>query len=310
MLVDFRDWIYKKDYKPYRYLLVISLSCPYAHKVYICYKLKKLQMHLSIAHPIKSQSLGWRFVKDNKECPPCQPDRLHHTLVSEYYYEMDPNFFGCCSIPFVYDLEDNRIVNNNSDDLIQMFNDLNSTINYYPKCQRIRINQMNEYIYELFTYIFKAGLTTNQEQYNTNATLLFYALDLLDFKLGSSLFLNGNTLTSSDIHFFPIILRFDIGYACIFRLNLKAVNCNYPNILAWAKRCYPMMKDTFNMHHILINIYSKEKNWGGNGVIPIGRGIDFKSRHNTFYRSLVHNNVGIVGVCLLMLLLLLINKVF
>ena len=230
-------------------------------------------MIVVITHPVKSKEYGWRFVDNDEEMPPCKPDILNHKYVSEYYFDSDPSYSGICSVPFLFDLHTKKIVNNNSDDIVNMFNKLSPLFDYIPKALLPQIEQMNAFVDTFRSYVFKAGMAKTQQRYDENAGLAYYSLDILNMILSTSPYLNGNELTKSDLLLFPTIVRFDVGYACAFHLNLRSIKNSYPFITNWAIRIYNLAPQTVNMEHIKLFIFDKDLGWNNSGIIPLGIGI-------------------------------------
>ena len=273
-------------------------------------------MHIVFTYPVKSESKGWYFVDDNDELPPCQPDILNHKYLSEYYFESDSDFSGKCSVPVLYDMDSNKIINNNSNDIIKMFNELNPLFNYLPVNLFPQILQMNNFIHLLSTYIFKAGMTKDQEEYNDNASLCYYSLDTLNMVLATTPYINGSLLTESDIKLFSLIARYDTGYATVFKLNWKYIRTDYPSILNWAKRMYLLVGESVNINHIKLGIYSKEMGWNKDGIIPLGRGFEWEEKEIckmknkkklTYYNYWEDQKYKIVLILMLVVLLIIVK---
>src|SRR6195256_5145815 len=105
---------------PGRYHLYVSLACPWAHRTLIFRKLKKLEqiISLSIVDPLMGDE-GWVF----SNFPGAIPDELNgKQRLYEIYLLANPRYSGRVTVPVLWDKEKKTIVNNESSEIIRMFN--------------------------------------------------------------------------------------------------------------------------------------------------------------------------------------------
>ena len=103
-----------------RYHLYVALSCPWAHRTLIFRALKKLEgvISLSIVSP-QMRSGSWDFA----EFPGVIADSVNgKQTMPEVYLAADPRFTGRVTVPVLWDKERATIVNNESSEIIRMFN--------------------------------------------------------------------------------------------------------------------------------------------------------------------------------------------
>src|SRR5262249_52856743 len=105
--------------EPGRYHIYAALGCPWATRVLIARKLKRLEEAISVAlvEPVISDE-GWRFGTSG-------PDRDSvngATYLHEIYTLADPHYTGRATVPVLWDKERRTIVNNESADILRMFN--------------------------------------------------------------------------------------------------------------------------------------------------------------------------------------------
>src|SRR6202790_1859397 len=127
----FRNWVSADGSKgpsgqggfaatPGRYHLYVSLACPWAHRTLIFRKLKKLEpiVSLSIVDPLMGDE-GWVFSNFPGSIPdePNGKQRLY-----EIYLLAEPGYTGRVTVPVLWDKERKTIVNNESSEIIRMFN--------------------------------------------------------------------------------------------------------------------------------------------------------------------------------------------
>jgi putative glutathione S-transferase len=74
------------------------------------------------------QSKGWKFVTaEDKDAPgenvTADPVKGHEkfTHLRDLYFDVDPEYTGRFTVPTLYDIKTNRIVSNESSEIIRMF---------------------------------------------------------------------------------------------------------------------------------------------------------------------------------------------
>ncbi|MGB5594966.1 MAG: glutathione S-transferase C-terminal domain-containing protein, partial [Crocosphaera sp.] len=176
----------------------------------------------------------------------------------------------------------NTIVNNESSEIIRMFNSAFDDIgakpgDYYPEALREDIDQVNERIYNTVNNgVYKAGFATTQEAYEEGVNPLFETLDWIEARLSNSRYLMGDKLTEADWRLFTTLVRFDAVYVGHFKCNKKRI-VDYPNIWRYVRELYnfPKVAETVNFQHIKGHYYQSHKTINPTGVVPIGPEIDF-----------------------------------
>jgi len=119
-----------------RYHLYVSHACPWAHRTTIVRVLKGLEkaISLTVVHYVMSPD-GWAFVKDGS-VEGSEPDPvLNASHIKELYLLANPNYVGRFSVPVLFDKQTNKIVNNESSEIIRM---LNSEFNEFGETEEQR----------------------------------------------------------------------------------------------------------------------------------------------------------------------------
>ncbi|RUS31610.1 hypothetical protein BC938DRAFT_477454 [Jimgerdemannia flammicorona] len=156
----------------------------------------------------------------------------------------DPEYSGRFTVPVLWDKKHSTIVNNESSEIIRMFNTVFDDVvpqtrglTYYPEHLRPEIDSINEWIYDTVNNgVYKCGFATTQAAYEKNVVPLFKSLDRLEEILSKNEFLVANTFTEADIRLWTTIVRFDPVYHGHFKCNVKSIEKDYPNILRWARQ--------------------------------------------------------------------------
>src|SRR4051794_9420061 len=133
--------------EPGRYHLYVSLACPWAHRTVIFRKLKKLDdvVSLSVVSPLMG-SRGWTF--DESEGSTGDAVNRARTL-AEIYLLADRRYSGRVTVPVLWDKQRRTIVNNESAEIIRMFNSAFDAFtgvrtDFYPVELRAAIDAINE----------------------------------------------------------------------------------------------------------------------------------------------------------------------
>lgn len=262
------------------YHLYISLACPWASRTLIMRALKGLEDHISISvvHPLMLEN-GWTFEEGDGVIADTE---LNKDYLYQVYLAAQPDYSGRVTVPVLWDKKTKTIVNNESAEIMRMFNtafnDLTGNTNdYYPEDLQADIDAMNDFVYpNINNGVYKAGFATSQAVYEKEVRALFEALDKLEALLSSQNYLVGNTFTEADIRLFTTLVRFDAVYYGHFKTNIRRL-VDYPNLWDYTKRIYnmPGIAETVNFDHIKQHYYGSHKTINPTGVVPVGPDLDW-----------------------------------
>jgi len=268
-----------------RYHLYVSLACPWAHRTLIMRKLKGLDeiVSLSVVEPLYGPH-GWWFGTS----PGTIPDSVNNASeLAEVYLRADPKYTGRVSVPVLWDKERSTIVNNESAEIIRMFNGAfgrftNVRTDYYPPPLRAEIDRLNTLVYEnINNGVYRTGFATTQEAYEEAFHSVFAALDEIEARLARQRFLAGGEITEADWRLFPTLVRFDAVYYSHFKCNLRRI-IDYPNLWGYLRDLYqqPGVAATVNMDHIKRHYYGSQRHVNPTGIVPLGPALDFMAPHD------------------------------
>ena len=270
--------------EPGRYHLYVSLACPWAHRTLIMRALKDLEnlIDISVVSPIMLDQ-GWTYQRDEGSTG----DRVSdHALHHQVYTAAKPDYTGRVTVPVLWDKAQNTIVNNESSEIIRMFNSAfdgltGNDSDYYPEALRPQIEQWNERIYPAVNNgVYRAGFATTQEAYEEAYEALFAALDEIDHHLADNRYLAGDALTEADIRLFTTLIRFDAVYHGHFKCNRQRLE-DYDNIPGYIRDIFqlPGVAETVDFHHIKTHYYASHRTINPTGVVPVGPDIDYHTPH-------------------------------
>jgi len=261
--------------EPGRYHLIVSLACPWAHRTLIFRKLKGLEgkVSLSVVNWLFAER-GWTF----DPAPGVVPDPIYGAeRLSEFYLKARPDFSGRVTVPVLWDRQTSTIVNNESSEIIRMFNSAFDSLgaaegDYYPPELRPEIDALNQRIYATVNNgVYRAGFATSQEAYEEAFRALFETLDMLEARLAGQRFLCGERLTEADWRLFTTLIRFDRVYFGHFKCNLREIR-DYPALSRYLKELYrwPGVAETVDFFHIKHHYYASHLRINPTGIVPLG----------------------------------------
>jgi putative glutathione S-transferase len=268
-----------------RYHLYVALACPWAHRTLIFRKLKKLDdlISVSVVSPLMFEK-GWTFNRDEGSTG----DHLHHaTTLGEIYLKANPKYSGRVTVPVLWDKKRGTIVNNESSEIIRMFNSAfnaltGDTTDYYPEALRPDIDAINKRVYETVNNgVYRCGFATTQDAYEEAFAQLVDTLDFLEARLSRRRYLCGSTVTEADWRLFPTLIRFDAVYVGHFKCNLRRID-DYPNLSNYMRELYqwPGIAETVSIDHIKRHYYGSHKGINPTGIVPVGPALDFMRPHD------------------------------
>ena len=266
--------------EPGRYHLYVSFACPWAHRALIMRALKGLEraISVSVTHWHMGDN-GWSF----QPGPGVVQDPI---LGANYLYQVyladDSKASGRATTPVLWDKARRRIVNNESADIMRMFNNAFDGAgarpgDYCPAALRSDIDALNQRIYRaLNNGVYQAGFATTQEAYEEAAFAVFAMLDELDERLAATRYLFGDRPLETDWRLFTTLIRFDAVYVGHFKCNLRRL-IDYPNLSRYARDLFqvPRIAETVNFDHIRKHYYTSHKAINPTGIVPIGPELDF-----------------------------------
>ncbi|WP_312152550.1 glutathione S-transferase family protein [Pseudomonas sp.] len=268
-----------------RYHLYVSLACPWAHRTLIFRAIKGLEplIDVSVVSWLMGEH-GWTFDKQNGSSGD-QLDGLD--FLHQRYTQDDPNYTGRVTVPVLWDKKQKRIVNNESAEIIRIFNSAfdeltGNRLDLYPEALRPAIEALNERIYPAVNNgVYRAGFATTQEAYEAAFDEVFNELDYLEALLSRQRYLAGEYLTEADVRLFTTLVRFDAVYHGHFKCNLRRLS-DYPNLSNWLRELYqwPGVAGTVDMEHIQKHYYMSHKTITTHGIVPKGPLQDFSLAHD------------------------------
>ena len=287
----FRSWIRddgSTEFAPQagRYHLYVSLACPWANRTLVVRALRGLTdaIDVSVVHPLMLQD-GWTFDDD---WDGATGDRLlGHDKLWQVYAAANATYSGRVTVPVLWDRQTGTIVNNESKELIEMFDvafhEFATGEPLFGTPDRAeRVHAMIEANYGLVNDgVYRCGFASSQQAYEEAAYALFRRLDELEELLSQQRFLIDDKLSAADVCLFTTLFRFDLVYHTHFSCNLRRL-IDYPNLWSYTRDVYqtPGVAETMNIDHIKNHYFRSHESIRPRRIVPIGPQIDFDEPHD------------------------------
>lgn len=234
------------------YCLFLAKSCPYAHRIEIVRNLRGLNnIRCYYADP-KFVFSGWNMDYDYQGNNPAKIFNVKTAM--DIYRISDPNFTGRATLPILFDSIKNKIVSNESMQIIQMM-----APNLTPIHLAGQINTfIEEFSKEICTGIYKAGHAKNAEEKTTLTERVFNYLTKFDSMISVYIF---DELTMADIIAYPHLMRFDCIYHGLYKLDRCHLH-EYPNICKYLSmlNSSTIFRSTIDVNEMKSGGYLSENN--------------------------------------------------
>jgi putative glutathione S-transferase len=228
--------------------------------------------------------LGWQFSGG----PGCIPDTVHGCrTLHELYRLAVPDYTGRCSVPVLWDTQRRTIVNNESREILRMFDTAFGAVtgaapDFYPAPLRETIDATIDAIYQpINNGVYRCGFAKSQPAYEQAVDELFAALAHWEGVLARQHYLCGDALTEADWCLFTTLVRFDAVYHFHFKCNLARLR-DFPNLWNYLKELYqvPGVAETCDFDHIKQHYYRSHPSINPWRIVPKGPVIDLRSPHD------------------------------
>lgn len=260
-----------------RYHLYVSHACPWAHRTLITRMLKGLQdvISVDVVAPFLPDT-GWSFKTDEAGATGDRVNRFDN--LKQVYCAAAMDYSGIITVPVLWDKKEKTIVNNESAEIIRLFNTefqqfaKNPSLDLYPENLRAQIDDLNDWIYrDINNGVYRCGFARTQKAYERGFDKLFAAINRVAEILDNSRYLTGEQLTEADIRLFTTLVRFDAVYYTHFKCNLKRI-IDYPSLWRFVRDVYGLkgVAETVNMDHIKKHYYQSHTHINPSGIVPVG----------------------------------------
>ncbi|KAH7410055.1 glutathione S-transferase [Phaeosphaeria sp. MPI-PUGE-AT-0046c] len=290
-----------------RYHLYIGLFCPFAHRANLVLHLKHLTsiIPISIVRPYPKGEPGWRF---DETYPNATPDHLFNSrFMHQIYFRDDPAYKGKYSVPLLWDKKTNRIVNNESAEILRWLphafdslieDEKIKTLDLYPSDLRGMIDEISPWLTSLIcSGVYKAGFVSTQEAYEQNVIPLFAALNKFEELVHKNRgpYVLGEKMTELDVLAYATVVRFDTVYVQHFKTNLGMIRHDYPVLNNWLKNLHwnvEGFKQSTDFKHIKENYTKSHSDINPHAITPLGPYPDVEEGYESDWSKLKPGKVA------------------
>ncbi len=252
-----------------RYRLYVGLGCPWAHRTLVTRALKGLEDTISVTIVSPSpEAGGWVFQQPEAGC----------RSLAEFYEKAQPGYTGRSTVPVLWDMKTQKIVNNESAEIIVILNaEFNEfakhpDLDLYPLELQAAIDNWNEKIYESVNNgVYRCGFAQSQAAYDKACDEVFATLDEIDAVLAQRRYLCGDRVTLADVRLFTTLFRFDAVYFGLFKCNRRRIQ-DYQHLGAYLRDLYqlPGVAQTCDIDAVKRDYYGNLFPLNPGGIIPAG----------------------------------------
>lgn len=271
--------------EPGRYHLYCAVACPWAHRATLMRTLKNLEPFVTLTNTFQEPGgQGWSFGEQGHIVP--GTDRRVRWL-HELYTIADPACTTRVTVPTLWDAKTCRVVNNESSEIIRMFNTAfagvaESSPDYYPGPLRQEIDATNTLVLKgVNNAVNGCGYSISQQAYDDSIKTLFATLDSLEQRLSRQRYVCGDIVTEADWRLFPSLVRFDPCYYVGYKCNLRRLD-EYSNLSNYLRDLYqtPGIAEVCDIAGMKAGVFGKAGPVGSNGIVPAGPAVDYSRPHD------------------------------
>jgi len=268
-----------------RYRLFVAHACPWAHRCTVVRALKGLEDVITLtwtthvleglgSPPPYDGYKGWLMNPPYNDCS-CTGE-LYEQAQPGYRKSFDerPTF----SVPILYDEKTGKIVNNESAQIVMMFNSAFDhlaqvpRLDLYPHALHQQIDEVNGWIYpHINDGVYRCGFAKTQESYDMALENHWEAMDKTEEFLEGKTYLVGDAPTLADLRLFPTLLRYDAVYFSHFKTCRNHLT-EMPNLLRHTRMILqlPGVLDTVDMDSIVQHYYFCQTMVNPTQIVPRG----------------------------------------
>jgi len=262
-----------------RYHLYAAWNCPWAHRVLLARALLGLDDALPVSYvaPRRGEA-GWVFNAEGA----FQDHQFGATALHEVYARGHPAYTGRVTVPLLYDSISERLVSNESADILRMLGTVflpfaRRPRDLVPSDLRADIDALNATIHTgLNNAVYRAGFAETQEAYEPAVETVFETLDMLEARLADRRWLMGAEVTEPDIRLFPTLARFDVAYHVAFRCTRRRL-IDYPRLWNYARRFHALagVAETVKPDIYRKGYFSASPGRNPLGIVPVATDISW-----------------------------------
>ena len=217
------------------HVLIVGRSCPWAHRAWLTWTLRRLQPSIALLVVDPDPAAGrWRFREPFEGC---------HTLM-ELYRRSGADPSARATVPALWSRGKGRILINESARLIELLNRWPAAAeapDLAPSGRQEAIDHWRERLQgDVNDGVYRCGFARTQAAYDEAVEALFRTLEAVDRELSDQRrqgrhWLCGDSPTLADVVLFPTMIRFEAVYAPLFGCSQRPL-WQFPALWQWRSR--------------------------------------------------------------------------
>nr|YP_002049312.1 hypothetical protein PCC_0684 [Paulinella chromatophora]ABH09257.1 hypothetical protein [Paulinella chromatophora]ACB43102.1 hypothetical protein PCC_0684 [Paulinella chromatophora] len=255
----------KESAEVHQFVLIVGRSCPWAHRTWLVWSLRKLKEKIKLIIVVPDRKQGrWRFET------PFQGLKS----VSDLYKQCGAPPHQRATVPLLIDQKKMTILCNESSQLVELLSNWPASSDspeLMPFRHHTSIDQWANILqYSVNDGVYRCGFARQQTAYNHAEEGLFSTLQKLEKTLRKGgPWICGNQLTLADVLLFPTLIRWEIVYAPLFGCSRQFL-WQFPAIWNWRQRLFslPGVAESCDGQAIVSDYFGSLFPLNPSGIIP------------------------------------------
>ncbi len=216
--------------KPGRHVLIVGRSCPWAHRAWLVWALRRLDVGIELLVVDPDPAAGrWVFAEPFLDC----------TSLQQLYGLAGADPQARATVPVLVDRQERRIVLGESARLIELLNQWPAGAqapDLELADQREAIDTWRERLqHAVNDGVYRCGFARNQAAYDRAEQALFTVLEQAEAVLAGQPWLCGAAPSLADVQLFPTLIRLELVYAPLFGVSRQPL-WQLPALWQWRSR--------------------------------------------------------------------------
>ena len=213
------------------HLLIVGRSCPWAHRAWLTWRLRRLEASISLVVAEPDPAAGRWIV---------QEPVLGCSTLQELYRRAGADPAQRATVPVLVERGSGRVVVGESARLIELLNAwpaAEGAPDLEPPALAAAIGDWRErFQHAVNDGVYRCGFARNQAAYDRAEAELFAALEAAEQALQTGgPWLCGTALTLADVQLFPTLIRLELVYAPLFGVSRRPL-WQFPALWSWRQR--------------------------------------------------------------------------